>query len=390
MTANPIMLLSEVFPPRTGGSGRWFWELYRRLPTGEVVVAAGEHSRAAVFDRACALPVARLPLALPSWGLLDPAGARGYLRAYRAVRRLVRESGAREIHCGKALPEGWLAWLLRRRYGLPYLCYVHGEELNVAAQSRELAWLTERVLRGARRVIANSRATRAALERFAPPAAERVAVLHPGVDARRFTPAPPDPRARAALGWSGRTVILTVGRLQARKGHDQLIRALPQVRRIVPDVLYAIAGDGDQRARLEGLTDELNVREAVQFLGEIGDRELLACYQQCDLFALPNREVEGDAEGFGLVLLEAQACGRPVVAGDSGGTAETIRAPDTGRLVDCDTPEPLAATLAELLCDAPLRKAMGRAARRWIVERFDWNAIMPRAAALLTEGRGVK
>lgn len=386
MTANPIMLLSEVFPPQTGGSGRWFWELYRRLPAGEVVVAAGEHPRAAAFDRQGELPVARLPLALPSWGLLDPAGARGYWRAYRAVCRLVRAAGVREIHCGKALPEGWLAWLLRRGYGLPYLCYVHGEELNVAAQSRELAWLTERVLRGARRVIANSRATRAALEHFAPLPAGRVAVLHPGVDARRFTPAPPDARARAELGWNRRPVILTVGRLQARKGHDQLIRALPQIRRAAPDMLYAIAGDGEQRPRLERLTDELNVREAVQFRGEIDDRELLASYQQCDLFALPNREVGGDAEGFGLVLLEAQACGRPVVAGDSGGAREALRAPDTGRLVDCNAPEPLAATLAELLRDAPLRQAMGDAARRWIVERFAWKAIMPQAEATLLEG----
>src|SRR5262249_56405909 len=137
-----------------------------------------------------------------------------------------------------------------------------------------------------------------------------VTVRHPGVDTGGFVPAPPDPAARARLGWHGRRVILTVGALQKRKGQDMLIRALPAIRARCPEVLYAVAGEGWERPYLEALVDELGVRGAVQFRGIPEDDDLIRCYQQCDLFALPNRRIGWDFEGFGIVLLEAQACGK--------------------------------------------------------------------------------
>jgi phosphatidylinositol alpha-1,6-mannosyltransferase len=178
-------------------------------------------------------------------------------------------------------------------------------------------------------------------------------------------------------------VILTVGRLQKRKGHDMLIRALPAIRAAVPDVLYAIVGDGEERAGLEALADEVGVRAHVQFRGEPGDDELVQCYQQCDLFVLPNREVNGDFEGFGMVLVEAQACGKPVIAGDSGGTAETLEIGATGLICDCTTPAPLAAAVTELLVHPDLLPRMGEAARKRAVERFDWLALANDARRIL-------
>jgi phosphatidylinositol alpha-1,6-mannosyltransferase len=174
-------------------------------------------------------------------------------------------------------------------------------------------------------------------------------------------------------------VILTVGRLIRRKGHDRMILALGAIRRAVPGVLYAVVGDGPERRSLRDLVAREGLGDHVQFLGELGDDEALGCYQQCDLFVLPNRQVGQDIEGFGMVLLEAQACGKPVVAGASGGTAETMQIPETGRVVCCDRPDELAALVAALLVDRDLLDRMGRAARRWAVERFDWEALGRRA-----------
>ena len=123
---------------------------------------------------------------------------------------------------------------------------------------------------------------------------------------------------RARLEWTGRRVVLTVGALQKRKGQDMMIRALPAIRQRCPDVLYAIVGEGWERPYLESLVAELSVADLVQFRATPADDELIECYQQCDLFALPNRQVGWDFEGFGIVLLEAQACGKPVVTGQSG------------------------------------------------------------------------
>ena len=89
----------------------------------------------------------------------------------------------------------------------------------------------------------------------------------------------------------------------------------------MPDILYAIIGAGEELEELERLVEREGLARHVAFLGECNDRDLIAAYQQCDLFVLPNRQVGRDIEGFGMVLLEAQACGKPVIAGASGGTA---------------------------------------------------------------------
>jgi hypothetical protein len=169
---------------------------------------------------------------------------------------------------------------------------------------------------------------------------------------------------RRKLGWGERRVLLTVGRLQKRKGHDHMILALRQIRKAIPDVLYAIVGEGEEGEYLRNLAEREGVKEHVQFLGEVDDGALIECYQQCDLFALPNRQVGRDIEGFGMVLLEAQACGKPVLAGASGGTAETMHVPTTGQVVCCDAPEPLAAAVSELLADRELLAQMAAVGRR--------------------------
>lgn len=376
------LLITEVFPPKVGGSGRYLREIYGRLSGGRLTVVAGDHPGAEAFDRSDGLRVRRLPLTLPSWGV---GGARGYRRALGPLRRLVEAERVERVHAARCLPEGLLAMALRRLTGVPYLCHAFGEELEYAASSRELRWLTRRVLRRAGAVVAICRGTERVLREAWGVPADRLHVLYPGVDTSRFVPSPRDPPARDALGWGDRPVVLTVSRLQKRKGHDRMILALNDVRRAVPDVLYAIVGDGEERRSLGQLVGREGLGEHVQFLGELGDEAMVRCYQQCDLFALPNRRVGEDIEGFGIVLLEAQACGKPAIAGASGGTAEAMDVGRTGVVIPCETPHPLAETVVELLDDPDRRERMGRAARAWAVEHFDWGALARQAATLFDE-----
>jgi phosphatidylinositol alpha-1,6-mannosyltransferase len=380
LTAAGVLVIADVFPPRHGGSGRWLWDLYRRLPDLHPTVLAGPADGDREFDRASSLPIERWPLRLASWGALGGAG--GYAALARRTAAVVRRVQPRVVHCGKCLPEGLLGWINARRTGVPYWCFAHGEELSLVRDSRELNWLTGLVLRGAARVVANSDHTRRiAMEGWRLPG-DRVVVLHPGVDATRFVPAAPDAAARESLGWTGRAVILTVGALQKRKGQDMMIRALPEIRRRCPDVLYAIAGEGWERAELERLAVDLGVADAVRFMGVPDEDALVRSYQQCDLFALPNRRVGWDFEGFGIVLLEAQACARPVIAGASGGTAEAILPTETGVLLPTESPAPLAEACSALLADPARRARMGARAREWILERFDWPGLTRQARSL--------
>lgn len=372
------LLLTENFPPIVGGSARWFWELYRRLPRESVLIAAGCHPGAGEFDRGHDLRVVRLPLSFSDLGVLS--SWRHYRRAARAVRQLIARDQVRRVHCGRVLPEGWIAY----RCGQPYGCYVHGEELGTSATSRELTWMTRRVLAGAALLIANSRNTAALLEVQWGVPSDRIAVVAPGVDHTRFIPAPRDDQVRANLGWGSRLVVLTVGRLQRRKGHDRMIEAVAMLRNGFPTLLYAIVGDGAERGALEAQVRSAGVAAHVRFHGEIDDAQLIRAYQQCDLFVLPNRtEAGGDIEGFGMVLLEAQACGRAVLAGDSGGTAEAVRAGETGVLADCTRADRLAAAVAELLADDARRERMGAAGRQWTARECTFDVRAPHAARVL-------
>jgi phosphatidylinositol alpha-1,6-mannosyltransferase len=373
------LVVSDVFPPKTGGSGRWFWEIYRRLPRDQFLIAAGEAPRQEEFDRTHDLRVTRVPLTLRHWGVRNWEGLTGYWSATNRLKKLVRSHGVGMVHCGRVLPEGVMALALRWRLGTPYLCYVHGEDVTTARESREYVFLVRRVLQGASLLVANSQNTKRILcDEWSLPD-ERVRVLHPGVDTSRFIPAPCDADVRQQLGWGDRRVVLTVGRLQKRKGHDQMIRAVRLLKDEFPDVLYAVIGDGEERAELQRLIQQEQVADHVQLIGEADDTRLIAAYQQCDLSILPNRQVGHDIEGFGMVLLEAQACGKPVIAGDSGGTSEAVNAPVTGLIIPCETPETIASAVAGLLRDEARRAQMGRAAREWVTANFEWSALAGQA-----------
>ncbi len=376
------LLLSEIFPPVKGGSGRWFWEVYTRLSPQDVVVAAGQAPQAAELDQHSPLKTYRLPLSSVSWGLKSVTGLKYYWSMYWQLRKLIKQHKLEAIHCGRCLPEGFLAWLLSKTLGIPYLCFIHGEDIETASTSRELSWIVHKALAGANVLIANSQNTADLLAGHWQVPKDKIRVIHPGVDSKQFTPAAPNSEQRAALGWQDKKVILTVGRLQERKGHDMMIKALPALAEQLPDVHYAIIGHGDRRPYLEQLTQQLGLADRVQFLDEIDDVTMIHCYQQCDLFILPNRTVGKDIEGFGMVLVEAQSCAKPVVAGDSGGTSETMIIGTTGLIVDCTQPEKIAAALLPLLQDDQRSTQMGLAGREFVVEHLDWQALSEQAGAV--------
>ncbi len=379
------LVISEIFPPKTGGSGRWLWEVYSRLPRADYVIVAGEVPGHIEFDRKHDLRIERMPLTLPAWGVRSWRGLAGYGKSFRRLRRLVKRYRPDRVHAARVLPEGVMAWYLKRWFGIPYLCYVHGEEITCTSESRELRWLARRVVAGADFLIANSKNTAQIVEDLWQAKSDRVRIMHPGVDVEKFHPVPRDIAVRRQLGWNDRSVVLTVGRLQKRKGHDRLIEALPLIRQSLPNVLYAIFGDGEERQALEELVQRKGLSEYVQFLGERDEAELVAAYQQCDLFVLPNRQVGQDIEGFGMVLLEAQACGKPVIAGASGGTAETMNIPKTGIVIDCSQPAVIAQWITEWLVDRPRLENMGIAARRWVQDNFNWTYLSQRAADIFEQ-----
>lgn len=377
------LVLTEVFPPRIGGSGRWLAELYARCDVGPLRVATDRHCDALPWDASYPLPIDRGPLHFDDWGLTLPINWWQYGRSLAWLYGLVRRWGVGYVHCARAIPEGLLALGLQRLTGVDYLLHAHGEEWHTYKTSRQLDRLADRVVGSADRIIANSEHTHARLLERESCRRTRIDVLPPGVDVQRYTPAVRDRVSAGLSGWSDRPVVLSSGRLVARKGHCHLLTAIERVRRTVGDVLCVIVGDGPERGALDQRINALQLADHVQLLGAVEDATLLSMYQQCDVYASLNVTVSGEYEGFGIVMLEAQACGRPVLVGRSGGTVETCADGVGGYLVDGHDIAQVSDRLIGLLTDRSLADAMGLAARRWVVSHYSWPVLIERAGALL-------
>ena len=372
------MLLSDVFPPQKGGSGTWFWEIYRRQQVNGYVMAVGNSKGIDAGDSVYPQHIERVDLSMGFRGIGKIDSIRHYIRQVRLVRKLCSKHKIRMIHAARPLSEGLVARLVKLTMGTPYLCYVHGEDINIAMTSRELRLLTKSVLSQANAIIANSTFTRDLLLQDWSTDSEKIVLMNPGVDTDYFVPA--ESEITRAEHWKDKTVLLTVGRLQQRKGHDTVIRAVADLNHAGGLFHYVIVGDGEERKRLQQLAKDLDIANCVEFVGEVDNAELLHYLQICDVFILANRTIGRDVEGFGIVLLEAQACGKPVIAGNSGGTRDTMLPNETGYLIDCNSPVDLVDVLRGKLSSNESRSQMGRCGRDHVVKNFCWQVLASKAS----------
>src|SRR5215475_9827197 len=229
-----LLVLIENFVPAKGGSITWMLNTYSRFDPREVVVMTSPHEDDTHTDHMLPFRVVRVPMTLNDWDPTRPASLLRYLQAMWQVYRQCQTHRVQQIHGAKVLPEGLIAWALRQCYGVPYLLYAHGEEILIAQTSRKLAWLLPQIYRGAAAIIANSHHTKMLLQELGIDAS-KIHVIHPGVHMQSFCASPEAAQRihqKHRLGTG--PVLLTVGRLQRRKGQDMVIQALPRIRESMP------------------------------------------------------------------------------------------------------------------------------------------------------------
>lgn len=378
-TLHRFLVITELFLPTKGGTAVWFSEVYRRLGGKDIHIVTAAVPGAAEVDETHPNAVHRVPLTRVPW--LKPESLAMYLRLFVTAMRLARSRRFEAVHAGRALPEGLVAWAVARLKGLPCVIYAHGEELTTWGQGAKYKTMRF-ALRHADRVIANSDYTRDVLVDMGVDPA-RITLINPGVDIERFRPALPCADLRASLGLTaGQPLILSVGRMQKRKGFDRVLSALPTLVEHGHDVHYALIGIGEQMEELKAQAQALGIAARTHFLGHVSPEDLPRWYNACTFFAMPNREVDGDTEGFGMVFIEAGACGKPSVAGIAGGTGSAVEDEVTGLRVDGASVAAVTAALARLLAEPALAEAMGAAAQARAVERHSWQSVAEQTAAL--------
>lgn len=372
------LVVSELFSPTRGGTAVWFDQVYRNpLAAGSEIVAA-DLPDCREFDASYPRPIHRVGWERNPW--LRPESGAVYARLLWKVAGLVKSGRFQAVHAGRVLPEGLTSILAGWAHKVPVLIYAHGEEITgwqETIKSAAMRWTYRR----ASAVIANSAFTRDRLIDLGV-RRDRIAVLHPGVDVRRFRPDLDGSRVRGELGIGDEPLILSVGRLQARKGFDRVIAALRMLERDLPSIQHAVIGVGEDGARLRRLAFEHNVADRVHFVGRIPDEELPEWYAACDVFAMPNRDIAGDTEGFGLVYLEAGACGKCVLAGKDGGTGSAVLDAVTGLQVDGHSTAAVAGGLRRLLLDRNLAETLARQGLSRIHRDLTWQAVVKRTVRL--------
>jgi phosphatidylinositol alpha-1,6-mannosyltransferase len=362
----PSLLVTNDFPPKHGGIQSYLYELWRRLPPDETTVLTTPFAGAAEWDAQQDFRVERVRqrVLLPSRSLT------------RRIDALAREVRADVIFLDPMLPLGLVGPHLT---AAPYVIVAHGGEITGYARTVGSRGLARRVMRGAAAVVAAGTYPAAASELAA---GQRLAgiVIPPGVDHDRFRPldagAREETRRRFGLDPE-RPLVLGVSRLVPRKGFDTVIDAVGDA--ALHGVQLAIAGAGRDRRRLERRAEG-----RVAFLGRVSDADLPALYACADVFAMCCRDRWGgrEAEGFGIVFLEAAACGVPAVAGLSGGSHEAVADGETGFVVASHDVGATRAAIARLVGARELRDRMGEAARRRAVEAFDNDRLVADLAPL--------
>jgi len=359
------------FPPRPGGIEQFLVNLVRRLDPAKTRVMTAPWPGAGAYDRGQPWRtdrVGRRPLL--------PTPALG-----RLVRSAATEHRADVVVFGVAWPLGELAPSIP----LPTLALTMGHEAGMTRVG-----LGPLVARLADRVDALgvlSRFTRAELARWTDGRAP-VHDVFPGVDVDEFRPDLDGGPIRARHGIpAGAPLVVCVSRLVRRKGQDVLVEAWPTVRASVPGARLLLVGTGPLERRLRCRIAALGLGGAVTMSGAVSWGDLPAYHAAADLFAMPCRTRVGglDVEGLGIVYLEAQACGVPVIAGRSGGAPEALVDGQTGVVVDGAGVPAVAAAVASLLDDGDRRREMGRAGRSFVERTFAWPVVTAGLHGLLAD-----
>ena len=368
------LLVTNDFPPKVGGIQTYLWELWRRLPPGEVTILTTPFPGSEEFDATAPMRIVRTREKV----LWPPSSLA------RQVAELASESGAGVAVLDPALPLGRIG----RHLPIPYAVVLHGAEITVPARLPVLRNLLSSVISGADGLIAAGHYPWEEAARVAssvPP----VELVLPGVDTQRFRVLDPSARAGARSRFEipgDAELVVSVSRLVPRKGMDTLIAAAARLAPSHPRLVVAIAGAGRDRQRLERLAS--STRAPVRFAGRLTDAELPLFYGCADLFVMAcrSRWAGLEQEGFGVVFLEAAACGVPQIAGRSGGSHEAVDDGVTGLVLDrADDPAELAQLMEKILGDPSRRAEMAGASRLRVEQSLGYDRL---AGTLLEAVRG--
>ena len=283
--------------------------------------------------------------------------------------KLIRRLKIDVVCIGELHELGWLGVLLSTLTSVKVVLYVHGEELTKKRSSRFYGKHAKYYFDKVDGIVSVSHFTKNTIVNMFGIPEDKIQLIPNGIDLEEYRPGSALHSKLGLFTQPQQELLFSVGRLIERKGFDRAIEAMAIVHDTHPNVKLVIAGEGEKLNKLEDRIKELHLGGVVTMVGRLTHDELVSFYQGCDIFLMPNRELEdGDTEGFGLVFLEANAFKKPVIGGNAGGAVDAIVHGETGLLVDGNSTRDVADAILKLLGNEPLRREMGEKGYQWALK----------------------
>jgi phosphatidylinositol alpha-1,6-mannosyltransferase len=382
MVSSKLLFLAGDFPPVEGGISQYLLELIRALPPNRVEVIGLPTPGWKDFDQGQAFSIHRMNLP-ETWDtrsqyfkLLGPL----YLLKWLKIRQ------GDFILCGQAHHSLLMAaWVISKITKMPFGVFVYGLDL-LRPQSSKQRGIFNWLLSSADVVFAISQQT-AELASQLGVLEDRIRVIHPIINPSELQIKVPPRKLKEIYKIQDKKLILSVGRLVERKGFDTLLKALPLIVQRVPKIHYLIVGGGPFEEELRALVSNLGLSRYVTFAGPKLHSEVASFYAACDIFAMISREIpeKGDLEGFGIVFIEANYFGKPVVGGRSGGVIDAIIDGQTGLLVNPSDPAQVTDALIRLLTEPEFAQRLGENGKKRVLNHFAGRSVANELSESLLE-----
>jgi glycosyltransferase involved in cell wall biosynthesis len=366
-----ICLVTHYFPPHKGGIEQVSYEQSKRLTqSGYQIDVLTSKFKGRKLNPIKGIKIHHYPAlnVAKRFGVPYPIIS---FKAYKRFTQLVENCDLVHAH-GHVYMSSYMAGMVAKKYKKPFIVTQHNTFIDYQSFLNTAEWLNDlvigkSVLKNANRIITVSKETLKYVLKLGADKT-KTKVIYNGVDVNYFRPINGE-KSREKLGMpKNRKIILSVRRLVYKNGLDTLLETVPHIAQNHPDVLFVVAGKGPSRKLIENRINELGIEDNIKLAGFVPDKLLPAYYDAADYFVLPS----ASGEGLPLVLLEAMACGLPVIATAVGGTPEIIQHMKNGVLVPPRNPEAIAEALSKFLSEG-LGQALGEEARRIVEDRFTWE-----------------
>jgi phosphatidylinositol alpha-1,6-mannosyltransferase len=371
LTSTKVFAITNSWPPMVSGHGRFFYQLLKNYNDKFVLAPqddADQESKG-IFR------------------LLKYASIKNQSRLNSILQHIeivilplilifMFKARPRVTLASQVLFSGLAAFIIKLVFKIPYVFIAHGEEFSIYKNNKSsLKYnLAKIISKNASCIICNTNNTKNIIEEFYSIDQSKLKIINPIVDLQESILDQDYLYSFKKEKFQERKIVLMTGRLyEERKGFDTAIEAFARVKKLFPDVVLVIIGPGTN-LKLNYLVSKNNLDDDVKFLGKVDRKTLLNYYAICDIFLMPNRTLgNGDAEGFGIVFLEANMFGKPVIGGLSGGVPDAIENMISGILVNGENIEEVSDALLRLLLDKDLRESIGDSARRRVINLFNEN-----------------